>query len=133
MEAICKNRDLDSTTSPIFEAYRSLADSMPISSLTIATVSFANDDDKVTAATFEYLARLSNNSDYAKLFQKTQLSLTVPISQQALAKAQLQALINAIMADVCKRNQCGKSSDEGGYWYWITIVVIIVVMLALVR
>lgn len=145
--AVCHNRVLDETTHPIFETYKSLADSLPIASLSLGSA-FKSDDDLVTAATFEYLTRMyftdaagnvvigghdiTPNSAYAKLMNSSNGSDGSSIGKQAKAKAQLQSLINAIMADVCRRNQCGKP-DDMTYWYWITIAVIIVVLLALIK
>lgn len=144
--AVCHNRVLDETTHPIFQSYMTLADSLPIASLSLGS-SF-NDDDLVTAATLDYLTRMyfsdasgnsivgvsgaTPSSGYSKLMNTSNGMDGSSIGKQAKAKAQLQALINAIMADVCRRNQCGKG-DDMAHWYWITIVVIIVVMLALIK
>ena len=145
--AVCHNRVLDETTRPIFETYMKLADRVPIASLSSASV-FKNDDDMVTAATFEYLTQMYftdasgkslvgvpdavPSSEYAKLMNSSNGSDGSSIGKQAKAKAQLQSLINAIMADVCRRKKCGQG-DDMAHWYWITIVVIIVVMLALIK
>jgi len=144
--AVCHNRVLDETTRPIFQSYMTLADSLPIASLSLGP-SFVG-DDLVTAATLDYLTRMyfsdaSGNSiygvsgavpssAYSKLMNTSNGLDGSSIGKQAKAKAQLQALINAIMADVCRRNQCGQP-DDTAHWYWITIVVIIVVMLALIK